>query len=82
MSASNAFHLSTTAAETYENQMVPSVFRPLAEATLDAISRPIGSRLIDIACGTGIIPKLLVERLSVCRVMYELLQTSESDHNM
>ncbi len=64
MSASNAFHLSTTAAEAYENQKVPSVLRPLAEATLDAISRPIGSRLIDIACGTGIIPKLLVERLS------------------
>jgi ubiquinone/menaquinone biosynthesis C-methylase UbiE len=63
MSEGNLFHLSTTAAETYENQKVRSVFGPLAKATMEAIDLPKGARVIDVACGTGIIPRLVADYL-------------------
>lgn len=63
MSEDNRFSLSTAAAEKYESQKVPSVFLPLVEATLDAISLPTNARVIDVACGTGIIARLLADRL-------------------
>jgi ubiquinone/menaquinone biosynthesis C-methylase UbiE len=63
VSEDKTFNLSTAAAQKYEIQKVPSIFGPLAEATLEAISLPPNARVIDVACGTGIIPKLLSERL-------------------
>ena len=63
MSEGNLFHLSTAAAETYENQKVRSVFGPLAKATMEAIALPRGARVIDVACGTGIISRLVVDYL-------------------
>jgi SAM-dependent methyltransferase len=63
MSTGNLFHLSTAAAELYESRKVPSVFGPLAKATFEAITLPADARVLDVACGTGVIPKLLTERL-------------------
>lgn len=64
MSADNSFQLSTSAAEKYESQKVPSVFAPLAEATLAAVLLPEGARVIEVASGTGIVSRLISERLS------------------
>lgn len=63
MSVDNSFQLSTAAAESYENQKVPAIFAPLAKATLEAIALPENGAIIDLACGTGIIPRLLTEHL-------------------
>jgi ubiquinone/menaquinone biosynthesis C-methylase UbiE len=63
MSADNSFQLSTSAAEKYESQKVPSVFAPLAEATLAAVLLPEGARVIEVASGTGIVSRLISERL-------------------
>ena len=63
MKEENTFHLSTTAAEKYESQKVPSVFGPLANATLEAVSLPESVRVIEVACGTGIISRLISEQL-------------------
>ena len=63
MSATIKTPLPTAAAESYETQKVPSLFRPLAQATLDTIALPENARVIDIACGTGIVSKLVAERL-------------------
>lgn len=63
MNTKNTFQLSTKAAEGYETQKVPALFGPLARATIDAISLPEGAHVIDIACGTGIITKVVAERL-------------------
>lgn len=63
MNKDNTYNLSTAAAEKYESQKVPSVFGPLAKATLEAISLPENAHVIDIACGTGVICKLLAEHL-------------------
>lgn len=51
------------AAQIYEDQKVPSMFRPLAEATLREVAVPDGSRVIDIACGTGVVSRLLAEKV-------------------
>jgi ubiquinone/menaquinone biosynthesis C-methylase UbiE len=63
MADDKTFHLSTKAAEGYENQKVPSFFAPLARATLDAVSLPDNASVIDIACGTGVIAKTVADRL-------------------
>lgn len=64
MNTADTYHLSTNAAEGYERQKVPSLFGPMARATLDAVSLPEGAHIIDVACGTGIISKVAAERLA------------------
>ena len=64
MDTSNKFHLSVNAAQAYEAQKVPALFMPLAEATMDAADLPPNARVIDVATGTGVIPKLLTGRVS------------------
>ncbi|KUJ85631.1 hypothetical protein AVO45_01165 [Ruegeria marisrubri] len=59
----NRFHLSVAAAQTYEAQNVPAMFEPLAEQTLAAVSLPPAARVLDVACGTGIVARKLAERL-------------------
>ena len=39
------------------------VFRPLAEATLRHVNVHEGARVIDVACGTGIVARLLAEKV-------------------
>lgn len=64
MTADKTFHLSTTAAEGYEAQKVPSFFAPLARVTMDAVSLPESADVIDVACGTGVVVKTVSERLA------------------
>ncbi len=64
MTNSNKFHLSSSAAETYENQTMPAIFAPMAEATLDAISLPGQAKVLDVACGTGAVARAIALRLS------------------
>lgn len=64
MSQSNSFHLSTAAAELYENSRVPAIFAPMAAATLDAIDLPARADVLDVACGTGVMARAIAARLS------------------
>ncbi len=64
MSQDNTFHLSTSAAETYEKQRVPAIFGPMAEATLNAISLPPAKTVLDVACGTGVMARAVAKRLT------------------
>ena len=57
------YQLSDSAAAVYEDQKVPAIFAPLAKATLDAISLSADDQILDIACGTGIVARLVRERL-------------------
>lgn len=63
MPENNAWQLQGNAAQIYEEQKVPEMFRPLAEATLSKIAVPDGIRVIDVACGTGIVSRLLAEKI-------------------
>ncbi len=56
-----SFHLSADAAEMYETQKVIAIFRPLALATIDALDIDASDRIIDVACGTGIVSRVLAE---------------------
>lgn len=56
-----SFHLNAKAADIYETQKVVAIFRPLAEATVGSIDIDASDRVLDVACGTGIVSRVLEE---------------------
>ncbi len=60
---SNTFQLTKGAAQSYEGQKVPAIFRPLAEATVSEIELNENDKVLDVACGTGIVVRVIGERL-------------------
>jgi SAM-dependent methyltransferase len=52
------FAMAETGPAAYERYLVPAVFRPLAEATVPAAGSLTGRRVLDVACGTGIVARL------------------------
>ena len=50
--------------EMYERLLVGPLFRPWAEALLDIVGVSAGERVLDVACGTGIVARLAHERLA------------------
>ena len=64
MGKGNTFNLSTKAAEGYEAQKVPAIFEPLGKATIAHTDLPENARILDVACGTGIISRLLSQSLA------------------
>lgn len=63
MPEQESFQLQGNAPQIYETLNVPALFRPLAEATLREVEVPPGARVIDIACGTGIVGRLVAEKV-------------------
>lgn len=47
----------------YEQWLVGPLFRPWAEVLLDLVGPAAGERVLDIACGTGIVARLAHERV-------------------
>lgn len=56
--------LPTDPAQAYEYYRVPGMFRPWAGELLDRANPQRGQRILDLACGTGIVARLAVERLA------------------
>jgi len=50
-------------AEMYERWIVGPLFRPWAQMTLEEVDLSPGDRVLDIACGTGIVARVAKERL-------------------
>ncbi|MBU8976367.1 methyltransferase domain-containing protein [Lysobacter sp. MMG2] len=50
-------------AVTYEREIVPALFRPWANVLLDIAHPAPGERVLDLACGTGIVARLAAVRM-------------------
>jgi len=50
--------------EMYERWLVGPLFRPWAEMTIEEMKLSSGDRVLDIACGTGIVARVAAKRLA------------------
>jgi len=59
-----AFQLNASAASVYEEQKVKAMFGPLAKAILELVNITKDDRILDIACGTGIVSRMIHENVA------------------
>lgn len=50
-------------AETYESYMVPTLFAPWATRLVDVADPKAGERVLDVACGTGVVARTVARRV-------------------
>nr|HMQ56640.1 methyltransferase domain-containing protein [Anaerolineae bacterium] len=55
--------VSRNAAEVYEAFFVPALFQPWTSRVADAAKIQAGQRVLDVACGTGILARTIAERV-------------------
>jgi len=58
----SAVQFSANTAENYEKYFVPAIAAPIAEDFMKAASIQRGERVLDVACGTGVVTRLAAER--------------------
>ena len=58
------FQLSDTAAEAYERIFVPALFAEWAARLVEVAGISAGQRVLDVACGTGIVARTAADRLA------------------
>jgi SAM-dependent methyltransferase len=63
MNAPNQWQLSGNAAERYERVLVPAIFAPWAADLVSLADLRPGERVLDVACGTGVVARLAGERV-------------------
>ena len=52
-----------SAAQVYERQLVPAIFAPWAPRVLDLAAPAVSERVLDAACGTGVVARQAAERV-------------------
>src|SRR5436309_769789 len=61
--AANDKVFASSVAEVYQSHMVPLIFEPYAADLADRLSRRRMTRLLEIACGTGVVTRALDKAL-------------------
>ncbi|WP_255169267.1 class I SAM-dependent methyltransferase [Natrononativus amylolyticus] len=59
----SGWQLEENAAEAYERYFVPAIFAPWAERLVEAAGPREGDRVLDVACGTGVVARSTVSRV-------------------
>jgi 2-polyprenyl-3-methyl-5-hydroxy-6-metoxy-1,4-benzoquinol methylase len=57
MSQQEPWQVAGNAAETYEGELVPAIFAPWAPIVVELAHAKEGDRVLDVACGTGIVAR-------------------------
>lgn len=81
------YTLGASAAEIYERFLVPPLFAPWADDLIDRAMVGPGDRVLDVACGTGIVARRAAARtgagavtgLDISRGMLAVARTTETD---
>lgn len=63
VSNAEGWQLAGSSPEAYERYLVPPIFAPFAEHLVELTSPGPGSRVLDVACGTGIVARRVSPRL-------------------
>ena len=63
MSSVSYHHFTSTAAENYQRNFVPAIATPVSRDLLRAANLQPGERVLDVACGTGVISRAAAERV-------------------
>jgi len=63
MSASPQWQFVGNVPENYERYLVPRIFAPWAHDLIEAAALLPGERVLDIACGTGIVARIAAQAL-------------------
>lgn len=61
--SSETFQIPLAAAEAYEARFVPAIFAEWAPHLVDAADVTTGQRVLDVACGTGIVARTAADRV-------------------
>ena len=57
------WQLEESSAEAYERYLVPLLFAPGAQYLVELAAPELGERVLDVACGTGIVARCAVPRV-------------------
>ena len=63
MSQQGQWQVAGSAPEVYERELVPAVFGPWAPILVELAHPRTGERVVDIACGTGIVARIAAARV-------------------